>query len=496
MDFMKEIDARSERLKAEILSAKDELKIKGNTYYVSNAGDDENDGKTPETAWRTLKRVSSAELRPGDGVLFCRGDLFRGFLETCSGVSYGAYGTGEKPKFYGWDHNLSDPALWELYDEEHHIWKLKEKILDCGTLVFNQGEAHSRKLIPSYIGGRFVCREEENRIFEMEREMTEDLDLFCSCTEIMTERPGFDGQTFPVPHFKDDNYGDLYLRCDKGNPGEVFPDIEALPRRHMIYVRQNDHVTVDNLCLKYIGTHAVSASGTHRVGLTVTNCEIGWIGGAIQNYVGNDPNFPEGGRGKVIRFGNGVEIYGGCEDYTVSNCYFYEIYDAAVTHQRETRGELTKMVKVRYTDNLIERTVYPIEYFLIKSGGDTDSFMADIEFSGNIIRETGYGWGQQRHNKDMAAAVKGQFFDNTARDFRICNNIFDRCAYRLLQLVADSEESCPTLDGNIYIQDRGMLLGQYGNYKKDLTMPVFDDTAEEKIKTVFGDRNAIVCFAE
>ena len=495
MEFIKEINGRSERLKTAILNAKDELKIDGTTYYVSNAGDDGNDGKSPETAWKTLARLSDAPLAPGDGVLFRRGDVFRGRVYTRPGVSYGAYGTGEKPKFYGWDYNLSDPALWELYDEAHHIWKLKEKILDCGTLVFNDGEAHSRKLIPSYIGGRFVCREDESRVFKMEQEMTENLDLFCSCTELMTDRPGFDGQTFPVPHFKGDNYGTLYLRCDRGNPGEVFSDIEALPRRNMICVRKNSHVTIDNLCLKYIGAHAVSAGG-HSVGLTVTNCEIGWIGGAVQNYIGNDPNFPEGHRGQVTRFGNGVEIYGGCEDYTVSNCYFYEIYDAAITHQRETKVEFTKMVGVLYTDNLIESTVYPIEYFLIKSGGDTESYMEDIEFSGNIIRGTGYGWGQQRHNKDMAAAIKGQFFDNTARSFRICNNIFDRCAYRLLQLVADSEESCPTLDGNIYIQDREMLLGQYGNYKKDLEMLVFDDKAEETIKKVFGDQNAIVYFAE
>lgn len=34
------------------------------------------------------------------------------------------------------------------------------KGLDVGTLVFNGGEAHSVKLIPSYIRGRFVCRDD------------------------------------------------------------------------------------------------------------------------------------------------------------------------------------------------------------------------------------------------------------------------------------------------------------------------------------------------
>ncbi|MBR6793813.1 MAG: hypothetical protein IKM48_05605 [Clostridia bacterium] len=483
---MKEIDQRSQALKNKILNAEDKCVIRGTVYYVSNDGDDTRDGRTPETAWKTLERVSGADLQRGDGVLFRRGDLFRGFIETRAGVTYAAYGAGEKPRLYGWDYNLGKPELWELYDKEHHIWKLKEKILDCGTLVFNDGEAHSRKLIPSYIGGRFVCREDESRPFEMEREMTEDLDLFCDCTEVMTDHPGFDGKTFPVPHFKEDHFGTLYLRCDKGNPATVYSDIEALPRRNMFNVRQNDHVTIDNLCLKYIGAHAVSAS-QHSVGLTVTNCEIGWIGGVIQNYVSNDPNFPEGHRGQVTRFGNGVEVYGGCEHYTVSNCYFYEIYDAAITHQRETRGVFTKMAHIRYTDNLIERTVYPIEYFLFKSGGDTESYMEDVEIRGNIIRETGYGWGQQRHNKDMAAAIKGQFYDNTARNFRICDNIFDRSAYRLLQTTADTKESCPVFENNVYIQKKGGLLGQFGALSAQPPMIPYDkETAPHHIKDESG----------
>lgn len=56
----------------------------GTAYYVSNDGDDNNDGLTPETAWRTLDKVSescgfdgNAILQPGDAVFFRRGDIFR-----------------------------------------------------------------------------------------------------------------------------------------------------------------------------------------------------------------------------------------------------------------------------------------------------------------------------------------------------------------------------------------------------------------------------------
>ena len=117
-EMLKQYDDMFEAKKNEILNAKDEIVIKGVTYYVSNAGDDKNDGKTPETAWKTLDRVSKAYLNPGDGVLFNRGDLFRGSVTAKPGVTYAAYGEGDKPKFYANNKSLADAELWELYDKE------------------------------------------------------------------------------------------------------------------------------------------------------------------------------------------------------------------------------------------------------------------------------------------------------------------------------------------------------------------------------------------
>ena len=74
-EFISEIDALAADRRDQILSAKDTLEIKGTKYYVSNAGDDANDGLTPETAWATLKKVSDTQINEGDAVLFKRGDL-------------------------------------------------------------------------------------------------------------------------------------------------------------------------------------------------------------------------------------------------------------------------------------------------------------------------------------------------------------------------------------------------------------------------------------
>ena len=354
-EFLQEMEDLATKRKEEIRKAEDHITVSGVSYYVSNEGNDANDGLTPETAWQTLAKVSETELNRGDGVFFRRGDLFRGSLKTCSGVTYAAYGEGDKPKFYGWEKNLADPALWELHDAAHHIWKWKEPILDCGTLVFNDGEAHCRKLVPSYRNGQFVCRDDESCPFDMAKEMTRDLDLFCRNDAKLTQKPS-KGEDFPIPAMDWDSLGELYLRCDRGNPAEVFHSIEALTRRHMIYVKSNSNVTIDNLCLKYIGTHAIGAGG-FVCGLHISNCEIGWVGGAIQHYMGTDPNYPQGRRGSVTRYGNAIEIYGGCDDYIVSNCYIYQIYDAGINHQVTTNGKKFTMTDIHYLNNLIEHCV-------------------------------------------------------------------------------------------------------------------------------------------
>ena len=425
-------------------------------------------------------------------MLFCRGDLFRGQIKTKPGVTYGAYGTGDKPKLYGWDFSLADPALWVEVDSAHHIWKMTEKILDPGTLVFNNGEYHSVKLIPSYINGKFVCRNDESKPFVMAQEMVRDLDIYWHFEELMTTKPS-KGQDFPIPDMGSRSYGDLYLRCDRGNPGTVFDEVEAVTRRTGFAVGSNENVHIDNFCIKYIGIHAVAAGGERVRGLTVTGCEIGWIGGTIQHYFGTDPNYPQGGRGTVTRYGNGVEIYGGCDNYRVADCYIYQCYDAGITHQVTTNGKTRLMTNVLYEHNLIEKCVYGIEYFLEMNGGDTESYMENVEMRGNIIRESGYGWGQQRHNTDTPALIKGWSYENKARKYSIHHNTFDRSAYRMLHLVAKEQGSCPEMHDNIYIQHHGGRIGQYGaNAAAEPENLVFDEQAEEKITKIFGDKNASV----
>src|SRR5687767_1778162 len=46
------------------------------TYYVSPTGNDAADGRSPETAWRSIARVNGKNWNPGDVVRFQAGKTF------------------------------------------------------------------------------------------------------------------------------------------------------------------------------------------------------------------------------------------------------------------------------------------------------------------------------------------------------------------------------------------------------------------------------------
>ncbi|NLA49733.1 MAG: hypothetical protein GX876_09760, partial [Bacteroidales bacterium] len=78
-------------------------------YYVSPLGSDLNSGLSTSTPWKTIEKVNLVfpSLKPGDRILFKRGDTFHGTIKilksgtAASPITLGAYGTGEKPVITG-----------------------------------------------------------------------------------------------------------------------------------------------------------------------------------------------------------------------------------------------------------------------------------------------------------------------------------------------------------------------------------------------------------
>lgn len=76
------------------------------TFYVdSKNGSDNNDGKSPEKAFKSLYKVSSKYYQPGDKILFKKGQTFNGSLELRGfgnaqhEIYVGSYGSGKAPSW-------------------------------------------------------------------------------------------------------------------------------------------------------------------------------------------------------------------------------------------------------------------------------------------------------------------------------------------------------------------------------------------------------------
>eukprot|EP01116_Phalansterium_solitarium_P001785 TRINITY_DN11601_c0_g1_i1.p1 TRINITY_DN11601_c0_g1~~TRINITY_DN11601_c0_g1_i1.p1 ORF type:complete len:798 (-),score=195.03 TRINITY_DN11601_c0_g1_i1:171-2504(-) len=102
----------------------------GITFFVSSStGSDSNDGLSASSPWKTLQFVQTklSVLRPGDTILFCRGDTFSGSLVVPSSgnsgnrVTFGAYGAGNlsRPVISG---TLPLSGAWTRYSGQ--IWKI------------------------------------------------------------------------------------------------------------------------------------------------------------------------------------------------------------------------------------------------------------------------------------------------------------------------------------------------------------------------------------
>lgn len=79
----------------------------GTYFYVSNTGDDANDGTSELSPWKTIAKVNASTFFPADRIYFKRGDMWRETLTVSSSgaegspIIFGAYGAGANPEING-----------------------------------------------------------------------------------------------------------------------------------------------------------------------------------------------------------------------------------------------------------------------------------------------------------------------------------------------------------------------------------------------------------
>ncbi|MBP5622567.1 MAG: carbohydrate binding domain-containing protein [Thermoguttaceae bacterium] len=222
----------------------------------------------------------------------------------------------------------------------------------------------------------------------------------------------------------------------KENPAKVYKTLEAATMRHVINHSGVHDVIFDGLDVRYGAAHGFGGTGSRN--MIIRNCDVCWIGGGDQ--------YGEGGTGRRVRYGNGIEFWAAAENNVVENCRFWEIYDAALTNQGSGENVERDIV---YRNNLIWNCEYSFEYW----NRDERSKTENVSFVDNVCLQAGYGWGHvQRPDKNGRCLM---FYSNTAqtKNFVVKGNVFANATESLVRSDIEWTPEQPNLTENVYWQD-------------------------------------------
>ena len=572
------------------------------TYYIdATGGNDSNNGTSPSSAWKTVFKVNDFEFNPGDSILFKRGDVWRGLLivpssgDTDAYITFGAYGTGEKPLLLGsaekndasdwkkegnniWstvdskDGNeiFSNPSFdenldnWFFYtgdganaslrrDTENYDSAPASARIDCannndgkGSILFvtkeysiNENEWYivsyrakgsssfniflPPRLIKNGVGTHYYSISSNLHNMPVSTEWTTYnfyylantnandvavlLDLAsipngeslyidtlsfqkCDDTPLSTDVGSliFNGEESvgaKVANEDDlDTQGEFWFNAVTGrlkmystsNPASYYSDIECAlgnPQRHIITIRGESHIIVENLDLRYGGAHGIRIEeNAHNI--IIRDCDISYIGGSIGTYSEHE----------YVRFGNGVEIWENGHDCTVEGCKLGEIYDAAITNQGE---KTNNQYNLYYRNNLIWNSEYSFEIW----DKPESSSMSNIYIEDNVCIGAGFGWSHKQRPDHNGWHLLLTPQVASTENIIIRDNVFYEAAFSALYK-SKSEMSGLMLDYNYYYQKSGEMFAF--RFDTKYTMEQFSEYQSEKgydLHSVTGDKEVV-----
>ncbi|MCQ2456714.1 MAG: S-layer homology domain-containing protein [Clostridia bacterium] len=467
----------AENKKAEIMNAADvdPSTVTGTCYYISSVhGNDANDGLSPDKPWKSLSKLYTLKkgagikvpnVKAGDAVFFERGSLFYAAEETnnsgnhCfdaqSGVTYAAYGKGDKPVFTTRiDFGTSKTGHWtatdaaDVYVLDYDL-KVPEgkgaEYNDIGEIVFNGGELWGIKVIMSNYGRNLP-------------EKTGSLGYVTNGRDVIHETQrtseGYASLVNDLEFWLDTVEGKLYLCCKDGNPEKVFDEIMVTKRGSAICgdVR---NVTFDDLAVIGAADHGFDLGNVTNV--KIQNCVMEWIGGDEM-----------GGR-----LGNAVQNWGSCDGFFVVDNYINQVYDTGIT----TQGAGI-MINCDFSGNVIDRCNMSIELF----NGPTDvcdAYCENIITRDNYIRYSGYSFGHTRGNGNKTGTF---FLGSKGWGVPIYNMVFENnvCLYGTFFSVATSNLACGEHAPGVIFRNNVYLMNPERGYASRSQNNIIDWTGSPK----------------
>lgn len=475
----------------------------GTAYYVSNDGDDSNDGLTPETAWCTIQKVceetgifgTPGVLKHGDAVLFRRGDIFREYQEfaiATSGLTFSAYGEGEKPIITHSTENGTGAEKWALvYEDESgmKVWEFYRDMSDVAEVVINGGEIVSKRVYEFYDGNDYLsCTDFDGWPMHEECGVTL-LGGLLPFNESMTE--DFSLISRPVRYAPDWNYGEcgvgpLYLRCDAGNPGELYESIEFSEFQLGVNLTV-DETTFDNINFRYNGnTFMYSDDWKGTESTLIQNCEFAYCGGGVQFYFTTE-------KGEHVVCVQGDGIYVIVKDTVIKDCYFHDLTSTVVTYEANLEDTEPESGTYTFINNVCVNTIG----VRLDSTAVSLHYLDKVTVSGNYIWNTGQAdVGNFYYSEGSIIVMMNRYGECMIEDNVLYGTVNGNSMNALLCLyfydyptewAGEDLSDCtkPTFRNNTYVQYEGRNWGDFLNNGD--AWGIEDPELLNKVEKYFGD---------
>lgn len=371
-----------------------------NARYLSALGSDLNDGRTPETAWRTIEKLNRELPAGGTAYLRC-GDVFYGTIEVKGGLDSSrrtivtSFGDGPKPIVSRTKNIKNDPGLWR-------------------TDSFRFGSWYMDLANPSNYAG--VATDNAN--------------------------PGFllvDGEVKPWRHFCHDDInrqwdfagegGRLYV-YSTNNPALLARDIRVAVDGTGILI--HSHTAVSNIAVHAVGGHGICAGWYPEptVDMRISDCYFENIGGAeLLSH-----------KSRRVRYGNAVEFGSNCADAIVERCKVKGVYDVAFTMQGTPTSTGWNDIHIRNCH--VEDSSQAFEIWCKKAAPGMG--FTRCSFTGNRTYNVGGGWGAlSRPNRAVATPLLVYRMETEVVDITIADNTFEKNPLGLI-FVLDGVDTLPS----------------------------------------------------
>jgi hypothetical protein len=327
-------------------------RLAGTSFYVCAMGSDSANGRTPATAWATIARVNQAlaagTVSRGDSVHFRCGETFYGTLssipvaaDTEPILTFDSFGSGARPVLSNYK-ICTKTSGWVATAD--NVWRID---LSAGSGAYT-GNTSSTNTNVGFL--RVAGAIKGGKKFDL-ASLAADWDFYS------------------------DNSKFLYVRAP-ANPA-LSGDVRAAVDGNIVTAHSS--TAVRGLELRGSGGHGFRVPGLDG-NIVLDNCVIHEIGGSQLIYTGGPAN---------TRYGNGVEIWIGASNVSVTGNEIADVYDVAVTCQGTQTATQLGWNNVHITGNQIHNCTQSFEMWC---DGTTGTGFVNCSFANNTCSMAGYSW--------------------------------------------------------------------------------------------------------